>query len=186
MNTLIINGSPRSNGHTATLLHALERRLSGTATVVDTYTARIAPCNDCRACWHTARCVIDDGMTAVYDAINAADTIVLASPVHFGELTGSLLQWASRLQVYWAARYRLNREPLTAKRRVGAVLLTAGSTGPFDTALATANRLLSVLHADARGHIVLPDTDDLSPADWRQNAALSAEINRLVDALTTP
>jgi multimeric flavodoxin WrbA len=48
---------------------------------------------------------------------------VIASPIYFGNLTGSLLNWASRLQLFWVSRYIRKVEPLSTKHRKGAVVL---------------------------------------------------------------
>jgi multimeric flavodoxin WrbA len=48
---------------------------------------------------------------------------VIASPIYFGNLTGSLLNWASRLQLFWVSRYIRKVEPLSEKHRKGVVIL---------------------------------------------------------------
>jgi len=62
-------------------------------------------------------------MQDVYKAMDEADNVVVASPIYFGNLTGSLLNWASRLQFFWSSRNIRKIEPLSAKHRKGAVIL---------------------------------------------------------------
>ena len=123
MKTLIINGSPRKNGNTATLLNELKKRLNGEVFQVDTYYAKSSPCYDCRHCWTNAECVIKDEMQDVYKIIDEADNVVIASPIYMGNLTGSLLNWASRLQYFWVSRRIRKVEPISTKNRKGAVVL---------------------------------------------------------------
>ncbi len=87
---LIINGSPR-RGDSNTLLaaRALAEGLSaGTGEKPRELTLsglRIEPCRGCFGCWRATpgRCVIEDDMRAVWDAILAADTVVVSFPVYF-------------------------------------------------------------------------------------------------------
>ena len=50
-------------------------------------------------------------MEAVYTYLKDCDRILLASPIYFSELTGSLLNVISRLQPYFYARY-FRKEPI--------------------------------------------------------------------------
>jgi len=123
MKTLIINGSPRKNGNTATMLNELKKYLNGEVFQVDTYYAKSSPCFDCRHCWTNAECIIKDEMKDVYRMMDEADNFIIASPIYFGNLTGSLLNWASRLQLFWVSRYIRKVEPLSEKHRKGVVIL---------------------------------------------------------------
>ena len=91
MKTLILNGSPRKNGDTAQLLELAKAQLQGTYHVVSAYTADIHPCIDCRHCQKQFDCIFADEMEAVYTYLKDCDRILLASPIYFSELTGSLL-----------------------------------------------------------------------------------------------
>ena len=126
MKTLIINGSPRKNGTTSTLVKALAERLSGEIRIVETYRSNISPCVDCRYCWKNDGCAINDEMQYLYKYIIDADNIIIASPIYFAELTGSLLQWASRLQYFWTAKNFRKTDILSGKKRKGAVILSDG------------------------------------------------------------
>ena len=104
MKTLIINGSPRSNGNTSVLIETLKNKLSGEIKQIDCYTANIMPCRDCGSCKNEKRCIISDDMQEVYSNIDECDNIVIASPIFYSELTGKLLDLASRFQIYYNAR----------------------------------------------------------------------------------
>ena len=60
--TIIINGSPRVNGNTAYLIAELKKHLEGEVIEISAFRSGIAPCVDCRACWTTAKCVVEDDM----------------------------------------------------------------------------------------------------------------------------
>jgi len=181
MQTLIINGSPRKNGGTAALISALKGLLHGKVDVIDTYYAGILPCNDCRHCWKNPKCAIDDGMQKVYEMIDEADNIVIASPIYFGELTGSLLSWASRLQYFWASRKFRNEKVISDKPRKGGVLLVDGGNGYMEAALTMAKRLLHQMGAEYRDFVYFSGTDYTGPTLPDDNTAIMESIKRLAD-----
>ena len=141
------------------MVSLLQQQLEGEVTVVETYYAGISPCMDCRYCWTHPACAIDDGMQAYYKELDEADAVVIASPVYFGELTGSLLQWASRLQYLWISRRFRGQEVLKDKPRRGGILLVSGGGGYTDTAAAMARRLLRCMGAAPVGEVYLSGTD---------------------------
>jgi len=149
LKTLIINGSPRKNGNTATLLNELKKHLNGEIYQVDTYYAKSSPCFDCRHCWTNAGCIIDDEMQDVYRLMDEADNFIAASPIYFGNLTGSLLNWASRFQFLWASRYIRKVEPLSVKYRKGAVILVVNAgTDNIEPAIFAGKDLLKKARAE--------------------------------------
>lgn len=141
MKTLIINGSPRTGGDTASLVDTARKKIVGECKIVDAYRCEISPCIDCRYCRKHEGCAVKDGMQEVYDYIQACDAILIASPIYFSELTGKLLDVGSRLQTYFCARYFRKTEPI-AKRKRGAVVLVGGGDGSPDKAYETACALL--------------------------------------------
>ena len=103
--TLILNGSPRKNGDTASLIEKITEKIVGEYRIVDAYRCNISPCFDCRYCWENSGCVINDEMQEIYKYIQECDNIMIASPLYFSELTGKLLDVGSRLQTYFCARF---------------------------------------------------------------------------------
>jgi multimeric flavodoxin WrbA len=164
MKTLIINGSPRKSGGTSVLVNRLKELLDGDISVVDTYYCKISPCVDCRFCWTHSECAIKDDMQQVYQTINDADNIVIASPIYFGELTGSLLQWASRLQYFWVSKTFRKETVLIKKERYGGVILVDGGDGYTDTSLAMAKRLLRNMGAEYKDWVYFLGTDRIEPS----------------------
>lgn len=160
MNTLILNGSPRKNGDTVALIQALTRTLPGQVECLDTYTYDAAPCIDCRYCWQHPGCAVQDGMQQAYERIIQADAIVLASPVFYGTLSGSLLSFASRLQTFYAAKYIRKDGAHPQAGKAGGVLLAAGGgTKDFTCALNAAHMILGLCGAKPLGAAVARDTD---------------------------
>lgn len=180
MNTLIINGSPRKNGDIAFLLTELKNHLSGEVKLIDTYSTSISPCTDCRYCWENENCAINDKMNDVFNDIDKADNIIIASPIYFSELTGSLLSFASRLQYLWVSKNIRNIQVLQKKPRNGFVILVGGGDGKIDKALSTAKCLLAHMGAVFTDYVVSHNTNSI-PARNDDNAIRS--IQRIAEKI---
>ncbi|MCM1191975.1 MAG: flavodoxin family protein [Butyrivibrio sp.] len=126
MKTLILNGSPRINGDTSSLIRKITEKNVDEYKIVDAYRCNISPCLDCRYCWKNKGCSINDEMQDVYKYIQECDNILIASPLYFSELTGKLLDVGSRLQIYFCARFFRKEEPII-KSKKGAVILVGGA-----------------------------------------------------------
>lgn len=103
-NILILNGAPRKNGSTASLVKAFaEGAIASGNEVREAYIhgMGVQSCLGCDACMQThAGCVQkDEGMARIYENLDWCDTIVFASPVHFGYLTAQLKAVIDRM---WA------------------------------------------------------------------------------------
>ena len=176
MKTLIINGSPRKNGNTATLLNELKKHLDGEVYQVDTYYAKSSPCYDCRHCWTNVECIVNDEMQDVYKMIDEAVNFVIASPIYFGNLTGSLLNWASRLQLFWVSRYIRKVEPLSIKNRKGVVILIVNQgKDNIEPAIFAGKDLLAKARTDSRDVFLWSDADGAN-----QSSPASLNIDKIL------
>lgn len=170
MNTLIFNGSPRKNGDTAALLNRLKAEIGGEFHQIDAYFCDIKPCMDCRYCWTHNKCAVMDEMQEVLTFIDEADNIVIASPIYFSELTGSLLSVLSRLQYLYVSKVFRGEEALTDKRRNGVILLSGGGDGSPEKAKKTAACLLRQMGAEVVGTVCSHNTNSV-PAKLDAKAA---------------
>lgn len=141
MKTLILNGSPRKNGDTVSLIKKLTEQLNGKYKIVDAYYSEISACVDCRYCWSNNGCSINDEMTEIYDYIVDCDNVIIASPIYFSQPTGKLLDVCSRFQRYFAAKHFRNQTPII-KPKKGAVFLVGGGDGNPEDAYKTACTIL--------------------------------------------
>lgn len=164
MKTLIFNGSPRKMGDTVSLINILRDRLHGEVKIVDCYRVDVAPCIDCRNCRGSLMCPIDDDMQEIYRYIEDCDNIVIASPIYYSELTGRLLDAASRLQMYFSARFFRNETP-HIKPKKGAVILVGGGNGNPQKAFDTAVCILHTVNAcDIHPLVCSHNTDNIPAA----------------------
>lgn len=163
MKTLIINGSPRPNGDTVSLIRLLEKDLAGERRVLNAYRCNISPCVDCRTCKTRGGCAIQDGMQDIYAYIEECDNIVIASPIYFSELPGRVLDVGSRLQTYFCARFFRGETPIP-KPKKGAVILVGGGDGAPDKAHSTACTLLHQMNCRDIHPLVCSLQTDRQPA----------------------
>lgn len=163
MHTLILNGSPRKNGDTMSLIKELCTNLSGDITLVNTYYDNIAPCVDCRYCYTHDKCSINDNMEDIYKKIYFSDNIVIASPLYFNELTGSLLSFASRLQLLFASKYIRKVSILENKiKKGGLIIVGGGSTKDTTCAESTAKTILNEMNVHLIKTIKYINTDKIT------------------------
>jgi multimeric flavodoxin WrbA len=109
MKIIGVNGSPRKTWNTATLLgKALEGAASrGAQTgIVHLYDLDYKGCVSCFACKTPGgksygRCARQDGLTPLLGRIEAADGLILASPVYYGTVTGEMRSFMERLFFPW-------------------------------------------------------------------------------------
>ena len=99
---LIINGSPRKNGTTASLVNAFSegaRSVGNEVRELYLSSMNIRCCMACEACSHNGgTCSIqDDDMHLVNEGFEWADVVVFASPMFWGTLTGQLKTAIDRL-----------------------------------------------------------------------------------------
>ena len=98
---LILNGSPRKNGRTASLVKAfIEGAEASGNEIRDLYLQgmNIGGCLACESCQRNGGiCVQKDDMQKVNDAFLWADVIVFASPQYWGTITGQLKTVIDRL-----------------------------------------------------------------------------------------
>lgn len=122
--TLILNGSPKKNGDTEVLVNEFTKSLIGEVKIISCF-SDISPCIDCRFCWANSGCSIKDEMQEVYSYLDECDNIVIASPIWFSSLSGSLLNLSSRIQTRFVARYFRNETE--AMKKKNSVIILAGA-----------------------------------------------------------
>jgi multimeric flavodoxin WrbA len=130
----------------------------------------IKPCQDCGGCDKTGKCIINDDMDAIYDAIREADRIILASPIFFFSISAQAKIMIDRCQAFWCEKYLLKKPILEGRYgRKGLLLLVGGmkkqeqeseqcagvtAKAFFRTISVPKHEILSFLGVDAKGNIL--------------------------------
>ena len=100
MKVLMINGSPRKNGNTSIALAEMERIFQEEGIQVETVqlgAQDIRGCIACLSCKKKGRCVFADLVNQTAPKFEAADGLVIASPVYYASANGGLISFLDRL-----------------------------------------------------------------------------------------
>ena len=97
---LILNGSPRVNGNTSIAVREMENvfRNSGVeVTTIQIGNKDIRGCIACNQCSKIGKCVFDDIVNELAPLFEAADGLVIASPVYYASANATLIACLDRL-----------------------------------------------------------------------------------------
>ena len=126
MRIIGILGSPRSEGNSSILAQAVleSAREQGAETdVFELNTIDFRGCQACDACkTGSDGCVQKDGLTPVLEAMEAADAVVLASPIYYADVSGQMKCFVDRT-------YSFFNPDFTTRLRTGrksALILSQG------------------------------------------------------------
>jgi multimeric flavodoxin WrbA len=128
MKILGISCSPRENGNTMTLMKKALEGAKNDGAEVELFSAAgkdIRPCDSCRACGKTGKCVVKDDVTPLQEKMLAADGIIYGAPVYYYNMAAQakcIMDRSTALQV----------PGRTLANKVGGVIAVAGSLGLVD------------------------------------------------------
>lgn len=100
MKVIILNGSPKANGNTATALREVEHVLNQQGIETEYLHVghqHIHGCIACNRCWETGKCAFDDVVNSISEKMKDADGLLVGSPVYFATPNGTLLALLDRL-----------------------------------------------------------------------------------------
>ena len=100
MRVLMINGSPRSGGNTSIALNEMIKVFDAEgvkAEVVQIGSKDIRGCIACGSCREKGKCVFDDVVNELAPKFEAADGLVVASPVYYASANATLIACLDRL-----------------------------------------------------------------------------------------
>ena len=129
LQVLMLNGSPRPNGNTAVALREMETVFRENGVEVETViigNRAIRGCVACGGCAKTGKCVFDDAVNELAPKFEAADGLVVASPVYYASANATLVACLDRL---------FYSTPFDKTMKVGASVVCArrgGCSATFD------------------------------------------------------
>ena len=129
MKVLLINGSPRAKGNTARALREMAEVFEQQGVEAETIQVgnqAIRGCVACGRCGTLGRCVFDDAVNEVAPKFEAADGIVVGSPVYYAGPNATVTAFLDRL--FYSARF-------SKAMKVGAsvaVCRRGGASAAFD------------------------------------------------------
>ena len=129
MRVLIINGSPRTKGNSSKLVEEMIKIFEKENVEVDSYqigSKAIRGCMACGYCYEHNECVFKDDVNDLAKRFEAADGLVVLSPVYYGSANGSIISLLDRLfySSHFEKRFKVGAAFAIARR--------AGTTATFD------------------------------------------------------
>lgn len=124
-----MNGSPRADGCTATALDEMIRVFDseGIETeLIHIGNKDIRGCLSCGYCFKNGKCAVDDLVNEVAPRFQAADGLVVGSPVYYASPNGTILAFLDRL--FYSTSF-------SKQMKVGAAVVSCrrgGNTASFD------------------------------------------------------
>lgn len=103
---LVLSGSPRKGGNSDLLCDAFIKGASESKNEVEKIFVRSKKINYCNACYYcrdigNGQCAIKDDMLEILDKMQAADVIVMASPVYFYSVDAQMKALIDRCVARW-------------------------------------------------------------------------------------
>ena len=129
MKVLLLNGSPHAGGCTAAALKEMIRVFDEEGVeseLIQVGHREIRGCIGCGSCSKTGKCVFSDMVNEIAPKFEAADGMVVGSPVYYASPNGTLLALLDRL--FYSTRF-------SKHMKVGAAVVSArrgGNTASFD------------------------------------------------------
>ncbi|MCR5209663.1 MAG: flavodoxin family protein [Lachnospiraceae bacterium] len=126
---LLLNGSPHVNGCTATALDEMIKvfEAEGVETeLIQIGSKDVRGCIGCGKCGESGKCVFNDIVNEVAVKLEAADGLVVGSPVHYGSPGGAIISLMDRL--FYSTSF-------SKHMKVGAAVVSCrrgGNTATFD------------------------------------------------------
>ncbi len=145
---VIVKGSPRKSGNSATLAEQVEKGAREAGAQVESFYLHgmdISPCDACDVCHGEAfpGCVIEDDMQILYPKLLSADAIVIASPVYWFTVSAQTKLFMDRCYALVDAEGYSLRE-----KRIG-IVMSYGDADPFNSGAVNAFRTFQ----DAFGYV---------------------------------
>ena len=170
MNILIISGSPRKGGNTELLAEAFAKGAAEHhhVEIVSVRDYKVNPCMGCNACFknNSNTCAQRDDMAMIYEKMNKADMLVIASPVYFYGISAQLKAVIDRF-------HNPIRDSFHIKKM--ALLLVGAASLPelFDAILTEYNLCLRFFNIEDAGKVLVrgvKEKGDINNTDAQNEA----------------
>lgn len=155
MRIVVLSGSPHKNGASATLVDCFmegAKEAGHEVTRFDCAYLDVHPCIACGKCrsGENEKCVFQDDMVKVNEAILAADAIVFASPIYYFALSAQLKTVIDR--------FFGNNEALRVKKKTALLIAMADGACVAEPAIATYRICAQYMNWEDCGMVVAADT----------------------------
>lgn len=187
---VVLQGSPRTYGNSAALAAWVADRCGEAglrSEVISPDGLGVEPCTGCYRCFNAGRCVIDDPMEGVVQALDHARLIAVCTPVYTETVPSSLKAVIDRCQ---ALRARRTLAGVRGRGQVGLLLAVAGRKGPehFECVRRVVGAFFTSLGVETAGEVLVDGVDDLTDiravAGWEEEAERC--LSRTLEGVRAP
>jgi len=167
INILTIYGSPRRNQNSDTLAEKFLEGIQGEDCIVNRIYAskqHIKSCIACDGCYKDGKCVLKDDMQDIYKLIDAADIIIVSSPIYFYTVTAQLKALIDRCQAIWSSKYIAKTDIISKKKRLGFFICTGGASEEYyhpHCLLDVMDIFFKCINTEFRGHLTALNVDSV-------------------------
>jgi multimeric flavodoxin WrbA len=134
---LIFKSSPREKGNSSILADKAAEGAQAIGANIETFSLHkmdIRPCDACDICQETGVCVLKDDMQILYPKLQAAEAILIASPIYWFTMSAQTKLFIDR----WYALESSQGNALKGKKF--GIILTYGDTDPYSSGAINAIR----------------------------------------------
>lgn len=163
---LIFLGSPRKKGNSEMLTEAICRGIEqagGSYEIVRLCALQFSPCIGCGGCDKTGHCVLEDQMIPLYDKIESARRLIIASPIYFYSVTAQTKAFIDRCQALWNRKYLKVKAGTWQQdsERKGYLVSVAATRGEkvFDGAILTMKYTCDAMGIEYGGELLVRGID---------------------------
>lgn len=177
---VILNGSPRKNGNTSTLVKAFTEGAESAGHTVTEFFLSGMDIHGCKGCFggHSSRecpCVQHDDMDKIYPAVKGSDMVVLATPLYYWNMSGQLRTAIDRL----FALEEGDGNILRGQGRSSALLMAAEGHG-FEDVLQYYDHLMEHLHWKNLGHVLAGGNMSVGDITGKPELAQAYELGKSI------
>ena len=137
MKIVYLLGSPRRNGNTAAIASRFCSAAEKLGAEVTSYVLNDLDYQGCQGCMvcktKLDRCVLEDDLTEVLDAVRETDVLVLATPVYFWDVSSQLKGFLDRTYSYLVPDF--HNQPVKSRLSPGKKLVFIQTQGNPDESL---------------------------------------------------
>ena len=136
MKVLLINGSPKKDGNTASMLKemvAVFEKEGIETEIIQVGGKDLHGCIACGKCRQLGHCVFNDIVAETAQKLAQADGMVIGSPVYYGSANGTLVSFLDRLFYSNTADLRMKVGAAVAVARRGGVTATFDQLNKYFT-----------------------------------------------------
>ena len=177
---VILNGSPRRNGNTSTLVKAFTEGAGSAGHTVTEFFLDRMEIHGCKGCsgGRSSRecpCVQKDDMIQIYAAVRECDVIVMASPLYYWNMSGQLRTAVDRLFALEEGDGNL----LRGHDRSCALLMAAEGNG-FEDVVQYFDHLMEHLRWKNLGHVLAGGNGEVGDIQGKPEIEQARALGRAV------